>query len=402
MRFYRDPEQATPVLGETRTHPTPMPLDALRRHFPHTERWTYLDHASTGPLSRPVMEAVGAFLDQRGGLKPNNYLDVEPIVERARERLGALVGAEAGRIEFAPNTSEALNVLAQGLNWQPGDRIAVPACEFPANVYPWLGLRHRGVEVDFIPHDRGTFSVHDVEQTLTPRTRLVSVSWVQFLSGFRADLGGIGALCRDRGVLFCVDAIQGVGALRLDVATLPVDFLACGAQKWVMGMQGTAFFYVTEALQAQLRPVRGWLNGPLDWDDFLAYPTYFHDDARRFRIGTLNHAGIVALDAAVGLHLDAGRDWCHAQVLERRAQVADGLDRLGLRRYGSEDPAHASGIVAVEHPDPQSVFGLAQERGIAIAVRDRKLRFAPTYYNTPDEVDRALEVVADVGQTRAA
>lgn len=188
----------------------------------------------------------------------------------------------------------------------------------------------------------------------------------------------------------------------MDVANLPIDFLACGGHKWVMGMQGTAFFYVTDALQAQLRPVRGWLNGPIDWDDFLAYPTDFHEDAKRFRIGTLNHAGIVALDAAVGLHLDAGRDWCEAQVLERREQMADGLDRLGLWRYGSEDAKHASGIVAVEHPNPEAVFDLAQERGVAIAVRDRKLRFSPTYYNTPEEVDRALEVVADVGKTQAA
>ncbi len=379
-----------------------MTLDTLRSHFPHTEHWAYLDHAATGPLSRPVMEAVGAFLEQRHRTQPNNYLDAAPTVERARHRVGELIGAEAGRVELVANTSAALSVLAQGLDWQPGDRVAVPACEFPANVYPWLGLAHRGVEVDFIPHDRGTFTVEAVERTLTPRTRLVSVSWVQFLSGFRADLAAIGALCRGRGILFCVDAIQGVGALRLGVGALPIDFLACGGQKWLLGMQGTAFFYLTEALQARLRPVRGWLNGPLDWDNFLSYPTAFHGDARRFRIGTLGHAGFVGLDAAVGLHLAAGRDWCQAQVLARSAQVAAGLDRLGLRRYGSADPAHASGIVAAEHPDPEAVFALAQARGIALSVRDRKLRISPTYYNTPDEVDRALEVVAEVGKTQVA
>ena len=371
-----------------------MTRSDLRRHLPHTERWAYLDHASTGPLSLPVREAVAAFLDQRHRTSPNNYLDVAPVVERARERLGRLLGAPTDRVEFAPNTSAALNVLVQGLDWQPGDRVAVPACEFPANVYPWLGLEDRGVAVDFIPHERGTFTVDDVERTLRPRTRVVSVSWVQFLSGFRADIGAIGTLCRDRGVLFCVDAIQGVGALRMDAADLPFDFLACGGQKWVMGMQGTAFFYVTEALQNRLRPVRGWLNGPVDWDDFLSYPTDFHDDARRFRGGTLNHAGIVALDAAVGLHLDAGRDWCEAQVLARSHEVATGLDRLGLRRYGSTDLAHASGLVAVEHPEPDAVFEAMQARGIAIAVRDRKLRFSPTYYNTPDEVEQALDVLA--------
>jgi len=377
-----------------------MTLSDLRQHFPHTDEWAYLDHASTGPLSRPVREAVGAFLDQRHRTKPNNYFDVAPTVERARERIGQLLGAPTARVEFAPNTSAALNVLAQGLDWQPGDRIAVPACEFPANVYPWLGLENKGVALDLIPHERGTFTVEDMERTLTPETRLVSVSWVQFLSGFRADIEAIGTLCRERGILFCVDAIQGVGALRMDVADLPIDFLACGGHKWVMGMQGLGFFYVTEALQAQLRPVRGWLNGPVDWDDFLSYPTDFHDDARRFRLGTMNHAGVFALDAALGLYLDAGRDWCEAQVLARSREVADGLDRLGLRRYGSADPAHASGIVAVEHPDPDALFEAMEAEGIAIAVRDRKLRVSPTYYNTPDEVTRVLDAVAEYGKTQ--
>jgi selenocysteine lyase/cysteine desulfurase len=379
-----------------------MTLDALRRPFPHTDRWAYLDHASTGPLSRPAREAVDAFLDQRHRTKPNNYFDVAPTVERARERIGELLGAPTARVEFAPNTSAALNVLAQGLDWQPGDRVAVPGCEFPANVYPWLGLEAKGVALDLIPHERGTFTVEDVERALRPETRLVSVSWVQFLSGFRTDLDAIGSLCRERGILFCVDAIQGVGALKMDVADLPVDFLACGGHKWVMGMQGLGFFYVTEALQAQLRPVRGWLNGPIDWDDFLSYPTDFHDDAQRFRIGTQCHAAVVALDAALGLYLDAGREWCHAQVLARSCEVADGLDRLGLRRYGSADAAHASGIVAVEHPDPEGVFETLEAEGIAIAVRDRRLRVSPTYYNTPDEVARVLDAVAAHGKTQVA
>ena len=148
--------------------------------------------------------------------------------------------------------------------------------------------------------------------------------------------------------------------------------------------------------------MRGWLNGPIDWDDFLSYPTDFHDDARRFRLGTMNHTGVVALDAALGLHLDAGRDWCEAQVLARSREVADGLDRLGFRRYGSADPAHASGIVAVEHPDPEGLFEAMEAEGIAIAVRDRKLRVSPTYYNTSDEVARALDAVAAYGKTQVA
>lgn len=378
-----------------------MDLDALRQRFPHTERWAYLDHASTGPLSTTVLEAVHAFLEERHRTSPNNFASSMPKVARARERAAEVLGTATERVGLAPNTSYALNVLALGLDWQEGDRVAVPGCEFPANVYPWLQLRERGVEVDFIPHRACTFSLADVERALTPRTRLVAVSWVQFLSGFRTDLGALGRLCREHGALLSVDAIQGLGALRLDLAETPVDFLATGAQKWLLGMQGTAFFYVSEALQERLRPVRGWQNGPVDWDDFLAYPLDLHPDARRFRLGTLNTAGFVALDAALGQYLEAGPEWCEAQILARARQAAEGLDRLGLRRYGPEGPP-ASGIVTAEHPDAAGLVEALAGQGIQAAARDRKLRLSPSYYTTEEEVGRALEAVAAYGRTQVA
>ena len=379
-----------------------MTLDALRAQFPHTEDLVYLDHAATGPLSTPVMEVVSAYLAQRHRTKPNNYFDLEPLVEAARQRAATVLGADPARVDFVPNTSSAINLLAQGLDWQPGDRVAVPACEFPTNVYPWIGLEKQGVALDFIPHDRGTFTVEDVERAIRPQTRVVSVSWVQFLSGFRADLDAIGTLCRARDILFCVDAIQGLGALRLDVTALPIDFLACGSHKWLLGPQGIGLFYVTEALQSQLTPVRGWMNGPIDWDDFLSYPTAFHDDARRFRTGTMNHVGILGLGAALRLYLDAGPEWCETRVLARTAEVAAGAERLGLRRYGSADPAHASGITVVEHPEPEGVFEALAAQNVHVAVRDRKLRIAPTYYNTSDEVERVLDGIAAYGKTSVA
>ena len=368
-----------------------MTLDALRAHFPHTERLTYLNHAATGPLSRLVVEAMQAYLGERHRTKVENYADVLPVVAETRERLADLLGTTAGRVEFAPNTSAALNVLAEGLDWKPGDRIAVPGCEFPANVYPFMHQQRKGVAVDFIPHEDGVVTLEAIEAVLTPRTRLLTISWVQFLSGYRADLEAIGALCRDRDVLFCVDAIQGLGALRLDVEAAGIDFLACGGHKWLMAPQGIGLLYVTEALQERLTPRAGWLHGPVDWDHFFDYELAFHDDATRFRIGMLNHLGIVGMHAALGLYAEADPAVCEERVLERAAALAEGLDRLGLRRYGSPDPEHASGIVTVRHPDPEAHL---TSYGIAAAVRNRLVRFAPTYYNSPDEITRTLDVVA--------
>ncbi|MEM8601383.1 MAG: aminotransferase class V-fold PLP-dependent enzyme, partial [Bacteroidota bacterium] len=270
--------------------------------------------------------------------------------------------------------------------------------EFPANVFPWLSLEAKGVAVDYIPTESGTFALDAVAATLRPETRLVAVSWVQFLSGFRANLAALAALAHDHGALFSVDAIQGVGAVPINVDALGIDFLACGGHKWLMGMQGVGFFYVTEALQARLRPQLGWLNGPVDWENLTAYDTALHDDALRFRLGTLNTAGIVALDAALGVYLDVGPDaaWQHIQTLT--ARLADGLDALGLPRYGSRDPQQRAGIVTVAPDeagqDADALYEALAAEGIMTAVRDRKLRFAPSYTNTLEGIGRALDVLS--------
>lgn len=375
-----------------------MTLADARTLFPHTAHGVYLDHASTGPLSQRVLDAVAAHYAERGGTNPNNYATVLPLFDRCRARLAHLLGAEVRQVEFAPNTSYALNVLAQGYPWQPGDRVAVPRCEFPANVYPFLGLAARGVAVDFIPTRNGTFTLDDVAQTLTPQTRLVSVSWVQFLSGFRVDLRALADLAHAHGALLCVDAIQGLGALRLDAPAAGIDFLACGGQKWLMGEQGTAFFYVTDALRDRLTPLRGWLNGPVDWDDFSRLSLDWHPDATCFRVGTLNTTGLVALDAALQLYFDVGLDVAETQVLRLAQRLRDGLTAQGFVRYGSADAAHAAGIVTFDAPDPAGLHAHLLAHRVACSLRDRRLRLAPSWVTTDAEVDAALERIAAFGR----
>lgn len=372
-------------------------MDAVRRHFPHARETIYLNHAAVGPLSKPVVEALQAFIEQRHGANIENYFDVLPLLEETRARLGRMVGAGADRIAFMPNTSYGLNVLALGLDWKPGDRIAVPGCEFPANVYPFLNLARLGVEVDFIPHREGTLRLEDIDRMLGPRTRLLSVSWVQFLSGFRLDLAEVGRRCRAKGVLFSVDAIQGLGALRpgAGMEACGIDFLASGGHKWLLGPQGTGFLYVSEALQERLVPaVTGWLNGPVDWDDFYDYRPGFHAEAARFQPGTLNSLGLVGLNAALGLYFQAGPAACEAEVLARSRELAGGLAALGLERYGTHDPAHASGIVTFRHPEAEALYHHLRSHGVAASLRNRMLRFSPTYYNTADEIRRVLDLVA--------
>jgi selenocysteine lyase/cysteine desulfurase len=374
-----------------------MTLDRLRDLFPITRRWAYLDHASIGPVPTPAYDAVQAHLRTRHLEEPNTFPQDEPALALLRAKIGDLIGAEAARVEFAPNTSYALNVLAQGFPWKRGDRIAIPEMEFPANVYPFLALKARGVEIDFIRCTDGQFTLDDVEAALTPRTRLVAVSWVQFLSGFRCDVEAISALAHDRGALLSLDAIQGLGALRLDVRAAGVDFLACGAHKWLMAMPGTGFLYASEEMQAVLAPTPGWLNGPIDWDDLRAAQDEapLHDDASRFRVGTLNVPGLLSLDATLGLLGSLDPIESEARVLAMRRRLADGLDNLGLQRFGTWSPENDSGIVTVQPDNPEPLAEALEAAGVRVALRDRKIRLSPHLYTHPDEVDRALGVLRD-------
>ncbi|GAB5518081.1 MAG: aminotransferase class V-fold PLP-dependent enzyme [Rhodothermales bacterium] len=370
-----------------------MDLHELRALFLNTEHEVYLHHAAIAPLSTPVRQAIDAYLEERNHTNVENYFDVMPTMLETRERLARLIGAPVERVEFAQNTSAALNVLTQGLDWRPGDRIAIPACEFPANVYPFMHLADRGVMVDFIPHERGVFTLDDIERTLTPQTRLVSVSWVQFLSGYRVDLKALGQLCADRGILFCVDAIQGLGAFSLDVEACRIDFLACGGHKWLMGPMGQGFLYLTEALQAQLRPAAGWLHGPVDWDNFFDYTLAFHEDATRFRLGTTNNLGIIGLHAALGLREQCGSDWCAERVHTLTDRLRQRIQALGLPVYGPSSQAQAGGIVTFEHDAPEALFEALNHANVKGGLRNRMIRLAPTYYNTADDVEKAIAVV---------
>ena len=364
----------------------------------------YLDHAATGVLGRHVLEAVSDYLRGRAGQvperSPNDFPADLDRIERARRRAAALVNADLASTCLVPNTSAGLNLLVEGLDWRAGDRVAVPGCEFPANLLPWLGLEARGVRVDRIADREGVVGLEAVETALRPETRVVALSAVQFLSGARADLEAVGALCRERGVLFAVDAIQAVGAVGLDVEAAHVDLLACGGHKWIGGMQGAGFAVVGPRLLERLEPVRGWLNGPVDWDDFASVRPELHPDATRFHTGTLPTAGLYALDAALGAALAVGIERIEAAVLESASRLAEGLERLGHRRVGPE--AVESGIVTVEAPDPEGLHEHLARRGVAVSLRSRLVRFAAHAHTRPEAVDAALDAVAQFGASRPA
>lgn len=369
----------------------------LRALFPHTADRTYVNHAAVSPISRPVQTAIDSFVKERQGVTRDgciaNFESMQTVIEETKDRAAQLLGAVPAQIEFVPNTSSGLNLLCGGLDWKARDRVAIPDGSFPANVYPFLNLRSQGVSVDFVPTDEGAYSIEDVEKTLRPETRVLSVSWVHFLSGFRANLTELGELCTENDVLFCVDAIQGLGALEIDVEDAGIDFLSCGGHKWLMATQGVGLLYCNDELQKRLRPPSGWLHGPVDWENLSRYDLTFHEDARKFRTGTYNSLGIAALHAALGLHLECGPGWCEERVLKLAGTLAEELRELGARLYGRRETDRGSGIVTMVPNEPERLFEYLQAHDIIAAMRNRKIRFSPTYYNDESDLREIVTAV---------
>jgi len=369
-----------------------LPLDEIRALFPHTQTQIYLNHAAISPISLPVKTAVDTYLEQRHRTQIENYPVLMETMAQLRQQLASLIGAsQPEQIAFVSNTSQGLNLLANGLDWQPGDRVLLNALEFPANVYPFLNLRSRGVEVDMVPARAGRIEISDLVAAIRPQTRLLSVSHVQFLTGQRIPLDELSQICRAYDLLFCVDGIQSLGAQRLDVTALGIDFLASGGHKWLMGLEGQGFVYIAPQLLKQLRSTQvGWLSVKNPWE-MLNYQLDLLDEAARFELGTPNGLGLVALSAALALFSHYGHEAITSHILDLSAYLIQGLKARGIKVLTPEPPEQRLGIVTCEHPQAEHLYASLAQKQILLSVREgRYLRLTPHFYNTQTELDRVL------------
>lgn len=375
-------------------------LSTYRALFPFLSSGNvYLNHAAISPLSTRVTEAVDAYLTLRSAGSVDPYAMLFSIATETKERIGTLINAPADRIAFVDNTSNGLNILASGLAWNAGDRVLLNEMEFPANVYPFLNLRRRCVEVDFCKCPDGILTAEMVERAFTPNTKLVSLSFVQFLNGFKADLPSIGELCKRQGVIFCVDAIQGLGAAPLDVQASHIDFLSNGGHKWLMAQEGLGFIYITNELQARVhQQYAGWTSMLNPLENLFHYALEFAPDARRYENGTLNTAGIIALNEAVKLLLEIGIDRIHNHLLSLTDQLLDFLTGQRATVITPGDRRYRAGIMTWKDPRAQKIFAHLLQRNIHVSLREGCIRVAPHLYNTHDEISKltdALKTVLD-------
>ena len=389
--------------------PSPVPrpssleeIESLRRsEFPWAARGDqcYLDNASTGPRPRRTVEARAAFTAKRAEPWRLSHEEQFDALDRGRELVARLVGGRASEVALMVNTGYGINLAASALPLRRGDVVLTFDREFPANVYPWMARARDGVRLERIPCANG---LPDEERLLEeigrPEVRAVAISWVQFHNGWVADLARIGRRCRERGVWFVVDGIQGVGARELDLGALEVDILACGAQKWLLSPWGTGFVWVRDGLVRELEPASvGWMSvrGSDDFTRLVDYDFVWRDDARRFEMVTLPFQDFAGMDASLELLLELG-----SGAVARRIEALTGRIVEWARGRGEvrllTPPERRAGIVSiVPSGDAAAASRRLTAAGVAHSQREGAIRLSPHCYNSEAEVDRALEVLGE-------
>ncbi len=367
--------------------------------FPVLRRWRFFNHAGVCPLPRVASEAIRAYAAQA---QEGAYLGSTwyPDIEKLRQATASLMNAHRDEIAFVKNTSEGISIVAQGIDWQWGDKVVSTAVEYPANVYPWMEqVRSHGVKLEQIPeeddgHGRRYVPVEKILRAAKdPKCRVVAISHVEFASGQRLDLAPIGKFCRENGKLFSVDAIQSLGVLPVDVKAMNIDYLSADGHKWMLGPEGAGIFYCRRELIERTRPVLiGWMN-VVDAQKYGDYNYTLRPDAGRFECGTHNVPGLLALKASLELLMGLGADAVSRRLKDLTDRLIMGLMGKGYQVISPRRELEWSGIVSFssrKHHHEPIVVGLRKQQNIEIALREGRLRASPHFYNTEEEIDRLV------------
>src|SRR5438132_854769 len=373
----------------------PLTPNDMRTLFPIAPRYAYLDHAAIAPLSTPVRSTMEVFLG-RLTEEPFDLAHWERLRGQVRVRVAELLAVGPESIAFTKNTTSGLGLVAAGLDWEAGDNIVGVDREFPANIYPWMGLKRKGVELRLYHPEQGRIDLKALARLCDRRTRVVAISAVQFWSGFRTDLDALRTALKGHDALLVVDAIQAAGAMHLDLSSAPVDFLCAGAQKWLLGPIGVGFAYVAPRMLERLHPVVIGTDSVISDEEYFDYDLTLKPDARRYEETAPNYPGILGMGAAVNLLLRAGMPAVEQEVLRLADRLRDELPQRGYELLLKPSrPAERSGIVSFRHPRmvPAELHARLREAGIIISLRADFLRASPHYYHSDADIDRLLEAL---------
>jgi cysteine desulfurase / selenocysteine lyase len=376
---------------------TPLP----RSEFAVTERYVYLNHAAVGILPRSSRAAIEELLRAHGDAGVLGTYPYDARMPEYRERIARFIGARGSEIATVPSTSSGANVVALGIDWRAGDEVLLCDNEFPANAVPWVALRKRGVGVRLLSTREGRLTPDRLKRELTAQTRAVALSWVSYADGYRHDLASLGEVAHAAGALLCVDAIQGLGAFALDVGEAGIDTLYAGAGKWMLGLHGIGLLYVREDLIDRMTlAMPGW-RSMLDMWDFHEYEQPYAVQALRFEGGTPNIVGSLSLVQSIDLFERSDPAAVERHVLALTDYLCERLARAGATVLTQRGPGISSGIVTFEMSGRDSVaLGRAlQKEGVVTTYRPGGIRVAPHGYNTPEDIDRLVDLACSLTLT---
>jgi cysteine desulfurase/selenocysteine lyase len=360
-------------------------------HFPVTKSLIYLNHAAVAPLCLPAAEAMKWLADDVLMNGSQHYVQWEECYERFRESVAKLIGAHRDEIAIVKNTSEGIATVALGMDWKPGDRVVAFREEFPANYFPWLRLESRGVEITWLS---ATDPLDRIEEAVRG-AKLLAISYVQYLSGYRADIVSIGEICKRHGCFFFLDAIQGLGVFPLDVNRAHIDALAADGHKWMFGPEGCGLLYVRKEWQDRIEPVEfGWTN-IAGYADYGCRDMTLRKDAGRYECGTLNTISIYGLRAAIEFLLRVGVERIGPDVLAATQRLAEGAQSKGYEVMGTRSPEHASGIISIRKPgtDYRVTMNHLRRHQVTAAPRLGWVRLSPHFYVSPASIETVIDLL---------
>jgi cysteine desulfurase / selenocysteine lyase len=374
----------------------------FRAAMPIAERVAYFDHAAVAPLPAPTRDAIANWLHQATEEGDLAWSGWSRRIEQVRHRAATLIHADPEEIALVPNTTSGISLVAEGFPWQSGDNVVTLANEFPSNQYPWMNLASRGVELRRVEAPGGLVDLQRLEDACDAKTRILTVSWVGFATGWRIDPRQVAAICQRRGCLFFLDAIQGLGLFPLDVRAAGVDFLAADGHKWMLGPEGAGLLFIRRDHLPRLRPLLvGW-NSVVQGSDYARIELNLRPTAARYEGGSQNMVGFIGLGASLDLLASLGlgpHDSPVAdQVLAITDQACHGLQELGGKLLAPRIGPHRSGIVTFTFPgrDSQDIRQRLETAGIIARCRAGGVRISPHGYATADEVGRLLAELRNI------
>jgi selenocysteine lyase/cysteine desulfurase len=372
-------------------------IERIREHFSVVNRWIYMNHAAVSPITRDMVYGLSMRADDIMENGFVNSADWKEDAIQARLMYAQLIGSLPDEVAFIHSTSEGANLVANGIDWKPGDNVVLTNVDYPANIYPWMNQQSRGVEVKWVrQRPDGRIAVEDLAGAIDSRTRVLAVSFVQFINGYRSDLNAIGELCARKGVFFFVDAIQGLGAIDIDVREMKIGALAAHSRKWLLCPGGLGVLYVSRRHLKDLRVTNPGADSVVDAENYLDYKLTWRDSAERFEPSDLNPMALSATRAMLAMFTGLGMAYIENRVIALTDMLSEGLAKKGYTLHSPRKPAEKSGIVsfsAASSDDTESISKKLTESRVVHTHRYDMIRLSPHFYNSEAEVEQVLNLL---------